>query len=146
MRYQKEIEAIFKISEEFCSKVLTKNVLGAGYVEGVGRRDLASLGQKLADISALFKHNSTITRFLQELQKRNNNLRAKFSNFSAPEKTLWAKVQKAIQPNLEDSSQLFESGTHIFHWLRMDVESILTVVTVTLLTYILILKRVVRIR
>ena len=126
MIYQKEIEAIFKISEEFASKVLTKNVLGAGYVEGVGRRDLASLGQKLADISALFKHNSKITRFLQELQKRDNNLRAKFSDFSAPEKTLWAKVQKAIQPNLEDSSQLLESGTHIFHWLRMDVESILT--------------------
>ena len=38
------------------------------------------------------------TRFLQELQKRNDNLRAKFSDFSAPEKTLWAKVQKAIQP------------------------------------------------
>ena len=51
---------------------------------------------------------------------------AKFSDFSAPEKTLWAKVQKAIQPNLEDSSQVLESGTHIFHWLRMDVESILT--------------------
>ena len=126
MRCQKEIEAIFKFSEEFGSKVLTKNVLGTGYVEGVGRRDLASLGQKLADISALFKHNSKITRFLQELQKRDDNLRAKFSNFSAPEKTLWVKVQKAIQPNLEDSSQVLESGTCIFHWLRMDVESILT--------------------
>ena len=76
MRYQIEIKAILKISEEFGSKVLTKNVLGAGYVEGVERRDLASLGQKLADISALFKHNSKITRFLQELQKRNDNLRA----------------------------------------------------------------------
>ena len=53
-------------------------------------------------------------------------MRAKFSDFSAPEKTLWAKVQKAIQHNLEDSSQLLESGTHIFHWLRKDVESILT--------------------
>ena len=95
-------------------------------METVGRRDLASLSQKLADISALFKYDSKNTRFLQEIQKRNDNLRAKFSDFSAPEKTLWAKVQKAIQPNLEDSSQVLESGTHIFHWLRMDVESILT--------------------
>ena len=100
--------------------------LGQVMWRGVGRRDLASLGQKLGDISALFKHNSEITRFLQELQKTNNNLRAKFSDFSAPEKTLWVKVQKAIQPNLKDSSQLLESGTCIFHWLRMDVESILT--------------------
>ena len=69
-------------------------------MEGIGRRHLASLGQKLADMSALFKHNSKIVRFLQELQERDNNLRAKFSDFSAPEKTLWAKVQKAIQPNL----------------------------------------------
>ena len=126
MRYQKEIEEIFKISEEFGSKVLTKYVLGASYVEGIGRRNLASLGKKLADISALFKHNSKIVRFLQELQKRNDNLTAKFSDFSAPEKTLWAKVQKAIQPNLEDSSQVLESGSCIFHWLRKDVESILT--------------------
>ena len=126
MRYQKEIEAILKISEEFGSKVLTQNVFGAGYAETVGRRDLTSLSQKLAVISALFKYNSKNTRFLQEIQKRNNNLRAKFSDFSAPEKTIWAKVQKAIQPNLEDSSQVLESGTRIFHWLRMDVESILT--------------------
>ena len=126
MRYQKEIEEISKISKVFCSEVLSKNVLGASYVERVGRKDLASLGQKLADISALFKHNSKIVRFRQELQKRDNNLRANFSDFSAPEKTLWAKVQKAVQHELEDSSQLLESGTHIFHWLRMDVESILT--------------------
>ena len=126
MRYQKEIEEIFKISEEFGSKVLNKNVLRESYVEGIGRKDLASLGQKLADMSALFKHRSKIVRFLQEFQKRDNNLRAKFRDFSAPEKTLWAKVQKAIQPNLEDSSQLLESGSHIFHWLREDVESILT--------------------
>ena len=126
MRYQKEIEEISNISEVFCSEVLSKNVLGASYVERVGRKDLASLGQKLADISALFKHNSKIVRFHQELQKRDNNLRANFSDFSAPEKTLWAKVQKAVQHELEDSSQLLESGTHISHWLRMDVESILT--------------------
>ena len=126
MRYQKEIESIFKISEEFGSKVLTKNVPGAGYVERVGRRDLASLGQKLADISALFKHNSKIVRFHEELQKRDNYLRAKFSDFSAPEKTLWANVQKALQNELEDSSQILESGTRIFHLLRIDVESILT--------------------
>ena len=126
MRYQEEIEAIFKISEVFGSKVLSKNVLGTNYVEGVGRRDLASLGQKLADISALIKHNIKITRFLQELQKRDNNLRAKFSDFSAPEKTLWVKVQKSMQPNLEDSSQLLESGSRILNWLREDVESILT--------------------
>ena len=125
MRYQEEIEAILKISEVFGSKVLSKNVLGTNYVEGVGRRDLASLGQKLADISALIKHNIKITRFLQELQKRDNNLRAKFSDFSAPEKTLWVKVQKSMQPNLEDSSQLLESGSHILNWLREDVESIL---------------------
>ena len=126
MRYQEEIEAILKISEVFGSKVLSENVLGTNYVEGVGRRDLASLGQKLADISALIKHNIKITRFLQELQKRDNNLRAKFSDFSAPEKTLWVKVQKSMQPNLEDSSQLLESGSRILNWLREDVESILT--------------------
>ena len=126
MRYQKEIEEIFKNSKEFGSKVLNKNVLGASYVEGIGRRDLASLGQKCADMRALFKHNSKIARFFQELQKRDNNLRAKFSDFSAPEKTLWVKVQKAIQPNLEDSPQLLDSGSHIFHWLREDVELILT--------------------
>ena len=126
MRYQKEIEAIFKISEEFGSKVLTKYVLGAGYVERVGRRDLASLSQKLADISALYKHNSKIVRFHEELQKRDNYLRANFSDFSAPEKTLWANVQKAVQHELEDSSQILESETRIFHSLRMDVESILT--------------------
>ena len=126
MRYQKEIEEIFKFSEEFGSKVLNKNVFGGSYREGIGRRDLASLGHKLADMSALLKHRSKIVRFLQELQKRDNNLRAKCSDFSAPEKTLWAKVQKAIQPNLEDSSQLLESGSCVFHWLRKDVESILT--------------------
>ena len=87
MRYQKEIEEIFKISEVFGSKVLSKNVLGTSYVEGVGRRDLASLGQKLADVSALIKHNSKITRFLQELQKRDNNLRAKFSDFQLLRRT-----------------------------------------------------------
>ena len=36
------------------------------------------------------------------------------------------KVQKAIQPNLEDSSQILESGPCILHWLREDVESVLT--------------------
>ena len=53
-------------------------------------------------------------------------MRANFSDFSAPERTLWANVQKAVQHELEDSSQILESGTHIFHSLRMDVESILT--------------------
>ena len=126
MRYQKEIEAILKISEVVGSEVLSKNVLGADYAERVGRRDLASLGQKLADISALFKHNSKIVRFREELQKRDNYLRANFSDFSAPEKTPWANVQKAVQHELEDSSQILESGTRIFHSLRIDVESILT--------------------
>ena len=41
MRYQKEIEEIFKISEEFGSKVLNKHVLGASYREGIGRKVLA---------------------------------------------------------------------------------------------------------
>ena len=48
-------------------------------------------------------HRNEIVRFVQDLQKRDNNLSSKFSNFSAPEKTLWVEVQKAIQPNLEDS-------------------------------------------
>ena len=120
------MEEILKISEVFCSEALSKNVLRADYADRVGRRDLASLGQKLADISALFKHNSKIVRFREELQKRDNYLRANFSDFSAPEKTLWANVQKAVQHELEDSSQILESGTRIFHSLRMDVESILT--------------------
>ena len=126
MRYQKEIEAFFKISEEFGSKVLTKYVLGASYREGIGRMDLASLGHTLANMSALFNYMNTMVRFLQDLQKRDNNLRAKFSDFSAPEKTLWVKVQKAIQHNVADSSKLLESYSQIFHWLREDVESILT--------------------
>ena len=76
-------------------------------------------------MSALFKHRNKIVRFLQDLQKRDNSLRSKFSDFSAPEQTLWVKVQKAIWPNLEDSSKLLESGSHIFNWPREDVESIL---------------------
>ena len=126
MRYQKEIEEFSKISEEFGSKVLTKYVLGASYREGIGRKDLASLGHKLSNMSALFKHMNTMVRFLEDLQTRDNKLRAKFSDFSVPEKTLWVKVQKALQHDVEDSSELIESYSHIFHWLREDVESILT--------------------
>ena len=65
-------------------------------------------------------------RFLEDLQKRDNNLRAKFNDFSAPEKTLWVKVQKALQHDVEDSLELIESYSRVFHWLREDVESILT--------------------
>ena len=70
-------------------------------------------------------HRNEIVRFVQDLQKRDNNLSSKFSNFSAPEKTLWVEVQKAIQPNLEDSLKLLELGSHEFNLLREDVESIL---------------------
>ena len=126
MRYQKEIEEFSKILEEFGSKVLTKYVLGASYREGIGRKDLASLGHKLANMSAIFKHMNTMGRFLEDLQKRDNNLRAKFSDFSAPEKTLWVKVQKALQHDVEYSLELIESYSRVLHWLREDVESILT--------------------
>ena len=76
-------------------------------------------------MSTLFKHRNEIVRFFQDLQKRENNLSSEFSNFSAPEKTLWVEVQMAIWPNLEDSSKLLEIGSCGFNWLREDVESIL---------------------
>ena len=105
MRYQKEIEAILKISEEFGSKVLTQNVLGQVMWKQLEEGTLHHLAKNL-QLSVLYS-SITVKKpdFTQEIQKRNDNLRAKFSDFSAPEKTLWAKVQKAIQPNLEDSSQ-----------------------------------------
>ena len=127
MRYQNEIEEILKFSEEFGSKIFKKHyVLQVIYREGIWKNnDLASLGHKLANMSTLFKHKNEIVRFFQDLQKREKNLNSKFSNFSAPEKTLWVEVQKAIVPNVEESVTLLEIGFHKFKQLREEVESIL---------------------
>ena len=104
MRYQNEIEEIFKISEEFGSKILNKYyVLKAIYAEGLWKNnDLASLSHKLANMSTLLKHRNEIVRLVQDFKKREKNVTSKFSNFSAPEKTLWVDIQKAILPKLED--------------------------------------------
>ena len=127
MRYQNEIEEILKISEEFGSKILNKYyVLQAIYGEGIWKNnDLASLGHKLANMSTLFKQRNEIVRVIQDLLKREKNLNSKFSNFAASEKTLWAEVQKAIVPNVEESATLLEIDSHKFKWLKEEVESIL---------------------
>ena len=57
--------------------------------------------------------------------RKEKNLNSKFRNFSAPEKTLWVEVQKAILPNVEESLSLLEIGFHKFKQLRKEVESIL---------------------
>ena len=83
MRYQNEIEEIFKISEEFGSKILNKYyVLQAIYGERIWKNnDLASLGHRYANLSTLFKHRNGIVRFVQDLRKREKNLNSKFSHF-----------------------------------------------------------------
>ena len=76
-------------------------------------------------MSTLFKQRNEIVRVIQDLLKREKNLNSKFSNFSASEKTLWAEVQKAIVPNVEESATLLEIDSHKFKWLKEEVESIL---------------------
>ena len=106
MRYQNEIEEILKISEEFGSKILNKYyVLQAIYGEENWKyNDLASLGHKLANMSTLFKERNEISRVVQDLLKRERKLNPKFSKGTVSEKTLWAEVQKAILPNVEESA------------------------------------------
>ena len=121
MRYQNEIEEIFKISEEFGSK---KNIYCTpSYLWK--DNDLASLGHKLASMSTLFKLRNEIARFIQDLEKKNENLNSKFSKGTVSEHTLWVEVQKAILPNVEKSITLLEIGSHKFKQLRDEVESIL---------------------
>ena len=72
MRYQNEIEEILRISEEFGSKIKNKYiVLQAIYREQNWKNnDLASLGQKLASMSTLFKLRNEIVRFIQDLERK----------------------------------------------------------------------------
>ena len=128
MRYQNEIEEILKISEELGSKLLSKYyVLQAIYGVGIWKNnDLASLGHKLANMSTLFKLISEIGGIVQDLERKCKNLDSKFSKGTASEHTLWVEIEKAILPNVEDSSTLLEIGSHKFKQLRDEVESILT--------------------
>ena len=128
MRYQNEIEEILKISEELGSKLLSKYyVLQAIYGVGIWKNnDLASLGHKLANMSTLFKLISEIGGIVQDLERKHKNLDSKFSKGTASEHTLWVEIEKAILPNVEDSSTLLEIGSHKFKQLRDEVESILT--------------------
>ena len=129
MRYQNEIEEILKISENLGSKLLSKYyVLQTIYGVGIWKKnnDLASLGHKLANMSTLFKLMSEIGGIVQDLERKCKNLDSKFSKGTASEHTLWVEIEKAILPNVEDSSTLLEIGSHKFKQLRDEVESILT--------------------
>ena len=96
MRYQNEIEELFKILEEFGSKIINKYTVPKAIYgeENCKNNDLASLGHKLANMSTLFKHRNEIVRFVQDLQKRDKNLNSKFSKGTVSEKTLWVEVKK----------------------------------------------------
>ena len=63
-----------------------------------------------------------------------------------PELTFKAKVPEKVLQKLDESKNLLNTYSQKFVDLRKEIKSIITVVTVTLLTYILILKRVIRIR
>ena len=106
MRYQNEIEEILRISEEFGSKIKNKYiVLQAIYREQNWKNnDLASLGQKLASMSTLFKLSNEIARFIQDLERKNKNLDSKFSKETVSEHSSWVEVQKAILPYVEESN------------------------------------------
>ena len=128
MRYQNEIEEILKISEELSSKLLSKYyVLQAIHEVGIWKNnDLASLGHKLANMSTLFKLISEIGGFVQDLERKHRNLDSNFSKGTASEHSLWVEIEKAILPNVEDSSTLLEIASHKFKQLRYEVESIMT--------------------
>ena len=128
MRYQNEIEEILKISEELGSQLLSKYyVLQAIYGVGIWKNnDLASLGNKLANMSTLFKIINEISGIVQDLERKCKNLDSKFSKGTASEHALWVEIEKAILPNVEDSSTLLEIDSHKFKQLRDEVESILT--------------------
>ena len=127
MRYQKEIEEILKISEEFGSKVLNKyTVLQAIYGEGIWKsNDHASLGHKLANMSTLFKLTNEIGRFVQDLERKNKNLDPKFSKGTASEHILWVELQKAILPYVEESITLLDICSHKLKQLRKEVKATL---------------------
>ena len=127
MRYQNEIEEILRISEEFGSKIKNKYiVLQAIYREQNWKNnDLASLGHKLASMSTLFKLSNKIARFIQDLERKNKNLDSKFGKGTVSEHTLWAEVQKAILPYVEESITLLDISSHKFKQLKDEVESIL---------------------
>ena len=128
MRYQNEIDEILKILEELGSKLLNKYyVLQTIYGVGIWKNnDLASLGHKLANMSTLFKLISEIGGIVQDLEWKCKNLDSKFSKGTASEHTLWVEIEKAILPNVEDSSTLLDLGSQKFKQLRDEVESILT--------------------
>ena len=127
MRYQNEIEEILRISEEFGSKIKNKYiVLQAIYREQNWKNnDLASLGQKLASMSTLFKLRNEIARFIQDLERKNKNLDSKFSKGIVSEHSSWVEVQKAILPYVEESITLLDIVAHKLRQLKDEVESIL---------------------
>ena len=127
MRYQNEIEEILRISEEFGSKIKNKYiVLQAIYREQNWKNnDLASLGQKLASMSTLFKLRNEIARFIQDLERKNKNLDSKFSKGTVSEHSSWVEVQKAILPYVEESITLLDIVSHKLRQLKDEVESIL---------------------
>ena len=86
---------------------------------------LASLGHKLANMSTLFKLINKTGRFVQDLERKYDNLDSKSSKGAVSEHTLWVEVQKTIQPNVEESLTLIEIASHKFKQLREEVESIL---------------------
>ena len=77
-------------------------------------------------MSTLFKLISEIGGLVQDLERKHKNLDSNFSKGTASEHALWVEIEKAILPNVEDSSTLLEIGSHIFKQLRDEVESILT--------------------
>ena len=127
MRYQNEIAEILRISEEFGSKIKNKyTVLQAIYREQNWKNnDLASLGQKLASMSTLFKLRNEIARFIQDLERKNKNLDSKFSKGTVSEHSSWVEVQKAILPSVEESITLLDIVSHKVRQLKDEVESIL---------------------
>ena len=87
--------------------------------------DLASLGQKLASMSTLFKLRNEIARFIQDLERKNKNLDSKFSKGTVSEHSSWVEVQKAILPYVEESVTLLDIVSHKLRQLKDEVESIL---------------------
>ena len=94
MRYQNETEEIFKISEEFGSKIINKyTVLQTIYGEGIWKNnDLASLGHKHANMSTLFKHRNEIVKSYSGPSEKRKEFEFKISKGTASEETLWVEV------------------------------------------------------
>ena len=87
--------------------------------------DLTSLSHKLTNMSTLFKLRNEIGGFVQDLERKYKNLDSKFSKGTASEQTLWVKIEKAILPNVVNSSTVLQICLHKFKQLRDEVESIL---------------------